>query len=68
MKILETPWTKDALSGDTLTEYPRPGLKRREWINLNGLWNYIITDKRILPSQFYGETPFPYDGVIRVPF
>ena len=68
MKILETPWTKDALSGDTLTEYPRPGLKRREWIDLNGQWNYIITDKRILPSQFYGETPFPYDGVIRVPF
>lgn len=68
MRLLETPWTQEALQGNTLTEYPRPGLVRREWADLNGMWNYIITDKRILPHQFYGETPFPYDGQIRVPF
>lgn len=68
MRLLETPWTQEALQGNALTEYPRPGLVRREWADLNGLWNYIITDKRILPHQFYGEEPFPYDGQIRVPF
>lgn len=68
MRLLETPWTQEALQGNTLTEYPRPGLVRREWADLNGMWNYVITDKRILPYQFYGEAPFPYDGQIRVPF
>ncbi len=38
---LETPWT--ALVGPTnaLPEYPRPQLVRSEWMNLNGVWDYL---------------------------
>ena len=52
MKNLETIWTEAAAQGETLKEYPRPGMKRKHWINLNGMWDYLITDKRILPYQF----------------
>ena len=49
MKNLETIWSKAAALGQTLKEYPRPDMVRRHWINLNGMWDYLITDSRILP-------------------
>ena len=68
MKNLETIWSKAAARGQTLKEYPRPGMVRRHWINLNGMWDYLITDSRILPWQFYKSEYFPFDGQILVPF
>lgn len=41
---------------------------RKHWINLNGMWDYLITDSRILPWQFYENENFPFDGQILVPF
>lgn len=68
MKNLETIWTGAAAQGQTLKEYPRPGMVRKHWINLNGMWDYLITDSRILPWQFYENENFPFDGQILVPF
>jgi beta-galactosidase/beta-glucuronidase len=68
LKKLKTIWTEAAAQGETLKEYPRPGMKRKHWINLNGMWDYLITDKRILPHQFYENEYFPFDGQILVPF
>lgn len=68
MKNLETIWSKAAALGQTLKEYPRPDMVRRHWINLNGMWDYLITDSRILPWQFYESEYFPFDGQILVPF
>ena len=68
MKNLETIWSKAAALGQTLKEYPRPDMVRRHWINLNGMWDYLITDSRILPWQFYKSEYFPFDGQILVPF
>ena len=68
MKNLETIWSQDAARGQTLKEYPRPGMVRRHWINLNGMWDYLITGSRILPWQFYEDDCFPFDGQILVPF
>ena len=68
LKKLKTIWTEAAAQGETLKEYPRPGMKRKHWINLNGMWDYLITDKRILPYQFYENEYFPFDGQILVPF
>lgn len=36
---LDTPWT-DKVGTDPWPEYPRPQLKRTQWQNLNGVWQY----------------------------
>ncbi|MBM3420553.1 MAG: hypothetical protein FJY11_05395 [Bacteroidetes bacterium] len=41
--------------------YPRPAMARREWLNLNGLWDYAITG--IQP-----EPPAAWEGKILVPY
>jgi len=44
-----------------LPEYPRPQLVRDRWSNLNGRWEYAITDSG-------SGAPNKYDGTILVPF
>ena len=44
-----------------LNEYPRPQMERPEWTNLNGLWDYAIT-------EMDAEQPTSWDGKILVPF
>lgn len=39
---LPTPWTANVLDTEVpLPEYPRPQMERSEWLNLNGVWEYI---------------------------
>ncbi len=39
---LPTQWTKTAMASTApFPEYPRPQLERREWMSLNGKWDYI---------------------------
>lgn len=59
---LMTKWGKQISPDKTpWNEYPRPQLVRKDWKNLNGLWDYAITDK--------GNTPgSQWDGKILVPF
>ena len=68
MNILTTRWTNQAALGKTLQEYPRPMMVRNEWVCLNGIWDYIITDTRITPADFEDPDSFPFQGQIRVPF
>jgi beta-galactosidase/beta-glucuronidase len=58
---LTTPWTAQVNPGHALPEYPRPQMARKDWINLNGLWDYAIR-----PQQ--ETTAAKYDGQILVPF
>ena len=59
---LMTKWGKQISPDKTpWKEYPRPQLVRKEWQNLNGLWDYKITDKGNKPG-------IPWDGKILVPF
>ncbi len=44
-------------------EYPRPQLKRSEWKNLNGLWDYCVVNELIDKPQ-----QFKFEGKILVPF
>jgi hypothetical protein len=37
---LTTPWAKDVSPANALPEYPRPQLTRKDWQNLNGVWQY----------------------------
>jgi hypothetical protein len=63
-KIAENPiMTKWASEVDPLKpwlQYPRPDMVRNAWINLNGLWDYSITQK--------GKKPEKWDGSILVPY
>ncbi|SIT02732.1 glycoside hydrolase family 2 protein [Belliella pelovolcani] len=58
--IIQSPWVEnpDEIGHDF---YPRPQMKRANWENLNGFWDYAILPK--------GEKlPTLFDGQIRVPF
>lgn len=58
---LLTRWAKDVSPKKPLDEYPRPQMVRDEWQNLNGLWNYAITEKdAAAPKQWAGRILVPY--------
>ena len=59
-KVLLTGWGKETDPEHILEEYPRPGMKRDSYINLNGYWDYAVTGS--------GDPPEKYDGKILVPF
>src|SRR5688572_31504395 len=58
---LKTRWAKDVSPDKVLPEYPRPQLVRKNWTNLNGLWDYAIAPKA-------ENAPQAYAGKILVPF
>mmetsp|Transcript_48670 Transcript_48670/g.156318 ORF Transcript_48670/g.156318 Transcript_48670/m.156318 type:complete len:677 (-) Transcript_48670:170-2200(-) len=61
---LTTRWT-EAVTADGVVpwdEYPRPGLRREQWTNLNGKWDYAVTP---LAQQ---APPTAWTGKILVPF
>ena len=58
---LTTPWTNQVSAENPHAEYPRPQMKREEWKNLNGLWDYAILP--ILeqpPETWHGQILVPY--------
>ncbi|TSA33295.1 MAG: beta-galactosidase [Porphyromonadaceae bacterium] len=58
---LMTQWSADVAPGKTWTEYPRPQMQRNNWVNLNGLWDYAITDTAAgAPSSWDGKILVPY--------
>ena len=56
-----TRWADSVTPARVLPGYPRPQLRRRAWINLNGLWDYAIRDSGV-------SRPRAFDGKILVPF
>ena len=58
---LLTAWAAKVDPKCPLPEYPRPQMVRKEWTNLNGLWDYAVTDRET-------AKPAKYDGQILVPF
>jgi hypothetical protein len=53
---IKTQWAEEVNPQKVLPEYPRPLMERPVWKNLNGLWNYSITEKDARqPSEFQGE-------------
>jgi beta-galactosidase/beta-glucuronidase len=56
-----TRWAKDVTPDRVLPEYPRPQMVRRDWQNLNGLWDYAITSlDAAQPAQFGGKILVPF--------
>ena len=58
MENLYTPEGEN-LKGQPWTVYPRPQMRRENWINLNGEWEFSVSDQRL---------PEKYEKTIRVPF
>jgi hypothetical protein len=58
---MQSRWAKNVGPENALPEYPRPQLQRKNWQNLNGLWEYSITDSTSgIPSSFVGNILVPY--------
>jgi hypothetical protein len=58
---IHTRWDALVSPSNALPEYPRPQLVRSGWQNLNGLWQYAITEQG-------ASAPTKYDGQILVPY
>jgi len=56
-----TRWANDVSPQNVLPEYPRPMLVRKDWMNLNGLWDYAVL-------AIDAQPPTSYQGKILVPF
>ena len=59
LRNLTTVWGEN-LTDKPLQEYPRPQFARKSYVNLNGKWDYAITQTDGIPTE--------YDGKILVPF
>ena len=64
---LLTRWGKKVQPDNAWQEYPRPQMVRSEWLNLNGLWDYAVTqaDQPSVPA-FSGKilVPFPLESAL----
>ncbi|MDR0337306.1 MAG: hypothetical protein LBI18_09470 [Planctomycetaceae bacterium] len=63
--FLKTPWGKDILPDRVHPEYPRPNFVRKDWLNLNGLWDWKDGNR---PAPLNTVDSNRYDGQILVPF
>lgn len=61
MSGLKTRWTDSVDKSCPLNEYPRPQLKRDDWLCLNGEWDYAVT-------PFGQDCPDSFTEKITVPF
>ena len=64
---LLTRWARDISPKNAHPEYPRPQMVRKEWRNLNGLWDYAIRPKdEGKPANFDGKilVPFPVESAL----
>ena len=57
---LQTRWAKDVSPTNALPKYPRPQLVRKEWLNLNGLWDLKLGDGTATKVL----VPFPIESAL----
>lgn len=59
---LTTEWGEAVSAENVWSEYPRPHLRRPQWTNLNGNWQYAITPNSDsdIPQNWAGEILVPF--------
>ncbi len=63
---LLTEWAQQVDPVLPWPQYPRPDAKRDTWLNLNGLWDYAITESETTPHNWDGKilVPFPVESAL----
>jgi hypothetical protein len=64
---LMTRWARDVSPANAHAEYPRPQLVRKDWQNLNGVWDFALSkDDAIAPPAFDQHilVPFPVESAL----
>jgi len=60
-----TPWGEQLTADNVWQEYPRPSMQRKDWMNLNGVWQYF---KRSSIKYDYEKSVSFFSKSILVPF
>ena len=60
-----TVWGEQLTADNVWQEYPRPSMKRQDWMNLNGIWQYY---KRSSINYNYENRASSFSKAILVPF
>ena len=55
-----TLWGEQLDSTQVLPEYPRPQLRRENYLILNGQWDYTITESDSIPDAWEGKIVVPF--------
>ena len=64
---LQTRWSEKVDPQNVLPEYPRPQMVRADWKNLNGVWDFKMTDRsECCPTEFDSKilVPFPVESAL----
>ncbi len=65
--VMKTRWTDEVDAANVLPEYPRPQMRREQWVNLNGPWQYAIrSGEEGEPAHWQGDifVPFPIESLL----
>lgn len=58
---LKTLWAEKVTPENVWQEYPRPQFERKNWMNLNGLWQYsVVKNSEVQPKKFQGDILIPF--------
>lgn len=57
---MKTIWGDRLDKNHVLEDYPRPQLRRDSYLNLNGAWEYAITETEFQPEKYDGEIIVPF--------
>src|SRR5699024_7759866 len=67
--VMVTPWAEDVDPDNPLPEYPRPGMVREDWANLNGPWQLeVLQEDSATPiGEDLSEeivVPYPIESIL----
>lgn len=56
----------ETLTGDPWQSYPRPSMRRENWQNLNGTWEFTVSQGEKPPESFERQilVPFPPESIL----
>lgn len=63
---LRTVWSEPLNPDHVLEEYPRPQFRRKDWICLNGIWEYAFTRDKTRPLMPDGQILVPFSPESRL--